>query len=281
MPRVALITGGGSGIGAATAHRLAQSGWQLVLTGRRPEPLGVIANSVGALALAADMSEPGQIEEVFGHVVAEYGRLDGLVLNAGVMRPGRVTDLSVEDWHTTLAINVTGPFLVARAALPHLLENRGAIVAVGSIGAFVAGPASTAYGASKAALVRLIRSIALDYAPQGVRANAVNPGWIRSEMADAEMDELGLAYGVDRETAYALITDHVPARRAAGSDEVAAAIAWLLSSDAGYVNGAVLTVDGGTSIVSAGALPLTESRTRRSGAWEGDDPARYAQRRQS
>ena len=254
MSRIALITGGGSGIGAAAAHRLAQDGWQLVLTGRRPEPLEAIARRVGALALAADMSEPGQIDEVLGRVVAKYGRLDGLVLNAGVMRPGRVTDLSVEDWHTTLAINVTGPFLLARAALPHLLDSHGAIVAVGSIGAVVAGPASTAYGASKAALVRLIRSIAVDYAPHGVRANAVNPGWVRSEMADAEMDELGLAYGVDREAAYGLVTEHVPARRAARSDEAAAAIAWLLSSDASYVNGEVLTVDGGTSIVSAGAL---------------------------
>jgi meso-butanediol dehydrogenase/(S,S)-butanediol dehydrogenase/diacetyl reductase len=252
--QVVLITGGGSGIGAATARRLARAGWQPVITGRRAQPLAAVADEVGGLALTADMSEPEQVEEVVRRVVADYGRLDGLVLNAGVMRPGRVVDLSVDDWRVTLANNVTGPFLLARAALPYLLASRGAIVAVGSIGAVVAGPASAAYGASKAALVRLIRSIAVDYGPQGVRANAINPGWVRSEMADAEMDELGLAHGIDRNAAYDLVVEHVPARRAGGSDEAAAAIAWLLSSEAGYVNGAVLTVDGGTSIVSVGAL---------------------------
>jgi meso-butanediol dehydrogenase / (S,S)-butanediol dehydrogenase / diacetyl reductase len=254
VQQVALITGGGTGIGAATARRLAQAGWRVVVTGRRSEPVAAVADEVSGVALAADMSEPDQIEQVLGRVVAEYGRLDGIVLNAGVMRPGRVMELSVEDWRTTLAVNLTGPFLLARAALPYLLESRGAVVAVGSIGAAVAGPGSAAYGASKAALVRLVRSIAVDYGPQGVRANAVNPGWIRSEMADAEMDDLGLAHGIDREAAYALVTEHVPARRAASSDEAAAAIAWLLSAEAGYVNGAVLTVDGGTSVVSVGAL---------------------------
>jgi meso-butanediol dehydrogenase / (S,S)-butanediol dehydrogenase / diacetyl reductase len=254
VQRVAIITGGGSGIGAAAARRLAGDGWRVVITGRRREPIAEVAADIGASALAADMSEPDQIEGVLSRVVSMHGQVDAVVLNAGVMRPGRVAELSVEDWRETMAINVTGPFLLARAALPLLLESRGAVVAVGSIGAVVTGPGSAAYGASKAALVRLVRSIAVDYGPQGVRANVVNPGWVRSEMADAEMDELGRAHNVDREAAYGLVTEHVPARRAAASAEVAAAIAWLLSSDAGYVNGAVLTVDGGTSIVGVGTL---------------------------
>jgi len=254
MQRVVIITGGGTGIGAATARRLAAAGWQVVVAGRRPEPINAVAREVRGRALVADMSDEQQIEQVVGRVVDEYGRLDGLVLNAGVMLPGRVGELSVEDWHTTLAINVTGPFILVRVALPVLLTNGGVVVAVGSIGSVVSGPASAAYGASKAALIRLVRSIAVDYGPLGVRANAVNPGWIRSEMADAEMDTLGRAHGIDREAAYSLVTEHVPARRPADTNEAAAAIAWLMSSDASYVNGAVLTVDGGTSMVSAGTL---------------------------
>jgi meso-butanediol dehydrogenase/(S,S)-butanediol dehydrogenase/diacetyl reductase len=254
MQRVVIITGGGTGIGAATARRLAAAGWHVVVAGRRSEPISAVASEVRGRALVADMSDEHEIEQVVSRVVDEYGRLDGLVLNAGVMLPGRVGDLAVEDWRTTLAINLTGPFILVRAALPLLLDSHGVVVAVGSIGATVTGPASAAYGASKAALVRLVRSIAADYGPDGVRANAVNPGWIRSEMADTEMDALGRVHGIDREAAYALVTQHAPARRPASADEAAAAVAWLMSSEASYVNGAVLTVDGGTSTVSAGAL---------------------------
>lgn len=256
MPRVVLITGGGTGIGRATAQRLAASGWKVVVAGRRSEPIEAVASEVRGHALAADMSDEQEIERVVRRVRDDYGRLDGLVLNAGVVLPGRIGDLSVEDWQTTLAINVTGPFILVRAALPLLLDHHGVVVAVGSIGGVVTGPASAAYGASKAALIRLVRSIAVDYGPEGVRANAVNPGWIRSEMADSEMDALGRVHGIDREAAYRLVTEHVPARRPAATDEAAAAIAWLMSSEASYINGAVLTVDGGTSVVSPGALAL-------------------------
>ena len=255
---VAMITGGGTGIGAATARLLAAAGWRVAVVGRRQAPLERVAIETGALAIAADASDERQIERAVSCVQSTYGRLDGLVLSAGVIRPGRVAELAVEAWRATIETNLTGPFLLTRAALPLLLQNRGAIVAVGSIGACVTGPASAAYGASKAGLIRLIRSIAVDYGPQGVRANAVNPGWVRSEMADAEMDALGRVHGVDREAAYRLVTEHVPSRRAATSEEAAAAIRWLLSPDATYVNGAVITVDGGTSVVSAGALAFEQ-----------------------
>lgn len=259
MQQVVIITGGGTGIGRAAARRLAAAGWQVVLTGRRSEPIDAVASEVNGRALAADMSDEQEIEQVVSRVVDEYGRLDGLVLNAGVMLPGRVGELSVEDWRRTLSINVTGPFILVHATLPLLLAHAGVVVAVGSIGGVVTGPASAAYGASKAALIRLVRSIAVDYGPEGVRANAVNPGWVRSEMADAEMDALGRARGVNRETAYSLITEHVPARRPAGADEAAAAIAWLMSPEASYVNGAVITVDGGTSVVSVGGLAFSNA----------------------
>ena len=229
MQQVVIITGGGTGIGRAAARRLAAAGWQVVLTGRRSEPIDAVASEVNGRALAADMSDEQEIEQVVSRVVDEYGRLDGLVLNAGVMLPGRVGELSVEDWRRTLAIDVDRPVHPRARNVAAPFGPRGVVVAVGSIGGVVTGPASAAYGASKAALIRLVRSIAVDYGPEGVRANAVNPGWVRSEMADAEMDALGRARGVNRETAYSLITEHVPARRPAGADEAAAAIAWLMS----------------------------------------------------
>lgn len=251
---VVVITGGGSGIGAGTARALTAAGWRAVITGRRTEPLNAVAEATGAVPIAGDMSDEGHIRRVLDRVRTDYGRLDGLVLNAGIMLPGRLLDLSVEDWRKTLEINLTGPFLLLKASLPLLVDTAGAVVAVGSIGAERTGPGSAAYGTSKAGLVRLIKSVAVDYGPQGVRANVVNPGWVRSEMADAEMDALGTARGIDREAAYRLVTEHVPSRRPATSSEAAAVIAWLLSPQAAYVNGAVVTADGGTSVVGVGTL---------------------------
>jgi NAD(P)-dependent dehydrogenase (short-subunit alcohol dehydrogenase family) len=168
--------------------------------------------------------------------------------------PGRADDTSPEDWLTVVDTNLTGPFLLCRAALPHLRHTRGSIVAVGSIAAGVAGPELAAYGVAKAGLVRLMQSIAVDFGPVGVRANTVNPGWIRTEMADAEMAGLIGSVGPDLEAVYGEATRDVPARRPGTPDEAAAAVVWLLSSEATYVNGAVVTVDGGTSIVDAGML---------------------------
>lgn len=262
--KVAIITGAGSGIGAATARRLARADWDVVVTGRRAEPLAQVARETGGLAVVSDVTDEGDVARVVAETAERYARIDGLVLNAGIIPPGNVLDISLEDWKATIDTNLTGAFLLSRAALPHLLESRGAIVAVGSIAAAQAGPGLAAYGPSKAAVVRLMQSIAVDFGPRGVRANVVNPGWIRSEMADIEMDGLHETHGVTREDAYALVTRYTPQRRAGDSDEAAAAIAWLLSDDASYVNGSVVTVDGGTSIVGAGTLAFWPREERSS-----------------
>ena len=176
------------------------------------------------------------------------------MLNAGVMLPGTVAEASVDDWRATLDVNLTGPFLLARAALPKLLERQGSVVSVASIAALRAGPGMAAYCASKAGLVLLTQCLAVEQGAAGLRANVVAPGWVRTEMADEEMDEFGGPRGLDREAAYAEVTRNVPARRPATADEAAAAVVWLLSPQAAYVNGSVLTVDGGTSIVDVGTL---------------------------
>lgn len=257
-PRVAIVTGAGSGIGAAVARRLLGEGWRVVVTGRRREPLEAVADTGEALALPGDVRSPDHAEALVAAARERWGRLDGLVLNAGVTAVGSVGATSDESWHDVIETNLTAPFLLSRAALPALLETRGSIVGVGSIAATVAGPGLAAYGVSKAAVVRLMQSLAVDYGPRGLRANAVNPGWIRSEMADMELGELVGSLGPDLESVYTAITREVPSRRAGTPDEAAAAIVWLLGPQSAYVNGAVLTVDGGTSIVDVGTVAFAD-----------------------
>jgi meso-butanediol dehydrogenase / (S,S)-butanediol dehydrogenase / diacetyl reductase len=256
QPPVTIVTGAGSGIGAATARLLADRGHRLVLCGRRAEPLRALEDELGARAVVGDMATEDGTAAAVDAALGVFGRLDGLVLNAGVMVPGTAASLTAVDWNATMAINVTGAFLLARAALPSLCASGGAIVAVASIGALRAGPEMAAYSASKAALIALMRSIAFDFAADGVRANCVSPGWVRTEMSDMEMDAVAARHGIAKDEAYALATSLVPQRRAAEPAEAAAAIAWLLGPESSYVTGGNLVVDGGTVIVDPGSVPL-------------------------
>ncbi|MER5865033.1 SDR family oxidoreductase [Kitasatospora sp. NPDC002040] len=263
---VVLVTGGGSGIGAATAALLRASGHQVVISGRRPEPLLRVATETGAVAHVSDTTDPADVAGLVDAAVSRFGRLDGLVVNAGLGRPGAVGDLSVEDWDAVVRTNLTGPFLLLRAALPHLLETRGAVVGVASVSALRNGLANAAYATSKAALLQLCRSLAVDYGHQGLRSNVVCPSWVRTEMADRPMTRLAELAGLDGvEAAYQEATRLSPARRAGEPHEVAEAIAWLLSPASSLVNGAVLAVDGGVTALDPGTVAFDFRVERRPG----------------
>jgi len=248
---VALVTGGGTGIGAAVARRLSDDGYDVTVTGRRPGPIEDVAAEIDGLAVVADTSVEEDASRAVAETVERFGGLDALVLNAGVGGVGSLLELEPKVFDEVLRTNVTGAFLTARAAIPHLLERRGAIVSVASISALRAAPESLAYCSSKAALAMLTQCIALDHGADGVRANCLCPGWVRTPMADSEVGSLGLD---SREGGYAVATQDVPLRRPGEPEEIAAAVVWLLSDDASYLNGAVIPVDGGTTIVDVGTL---------------------------
>ena len=228
--RVAVITGAGTGIGAAVAARFVAEGAAVVLAGRRPEPLREVAAALGdrAMAVPADAAADADMAAVVQAATARFGGIDILVANAGTAAPGTAGDVTDDAWSQHIRANLTTCLVSARACLPQLVERRGCVVVVSSIAGLFATPESVGYVTAKHGVIGLARSITRDYGPLGVRVNTVCPGWVRTPMADEEMDQLAAQHG--------------PA-------EVAAVVAFLASGHASAVSGAVLTVDcGGTAV---------------------------------
>ncbi|MFF7753356.1 SDR family NAD(P)-dependent oxidoreductase [Streptomyces sp. NPDC007971] len=266
--RVVIVTGAGSGIGEATARLLRAQGHQVVVSGRRVEPLRRLEREIGALACPCDAGDDDAAELLVRTALDAHGRLDGVVLNAGIGRGGTVGDLSPADWDEVMRTNVTGPMLLLRAAIPHLVRTRGAVVAVASVSALRNGPSNAPYAVSKAALLSLCRSVAVDYGRAGVRANIVCPSWVRTEMADRRMERFAREAGLDGgvASAYEAVTMPLPMGRVGEPHEVAETIGWLVSPAASYVNGAVLTVDGGATALDPGTLAFDHHIAPRAGA---------------
>jgi meso-butanediol dehydrogenase / (S,S)-butanediol dehydrogenase / diacetyl reductase len=248
--KVALITGGGTGIGAATARLFAREGAKVLVTGRRPEPIEVVAKEVGGVAVAGDTSDPTHAAEAVAAAISAFGGLDVVVACAGTGMGGSVGDMDDESWRRTFEVNLTGPMVITRAALPAMLKGGGgSVVLVSSTAAMSASPSSVAYDSSKAALNALARGIAVDYGPRGIRANALCPGWVITPMGDGSMDEMGASKGIGRQDAYDLAAADVPSRRPGTAEEMANCCLFLASDESSIVNGTTLVADGGALAV--------------------------------
>ena len=258
--RVAVVTGGGTGIGAAVAERFAQDGWEVAVLGRREGPLRAVAERVGALPVVADCADPASAQAAVEAVLARHGRIDALVANAGGHGFSALAETSDAEWADSIRGNLDSAFVIARHAIDALRASRGSLVVVSSIAGLAAGPSTVGYTTAKHALIGLVRSIARDYGRDGVRANAVCPGWVRTPMADEEMDEFAAAAGLaDREAAYAEVTRDVPLERAAAPAEIAEVIRFLASPAASYVTGAVVPIDGGATVVDVPTIAFARA----------------------
>ncbi len=251
--RVALVTGGGTGIGAAIARRFAAEGASVAVMGRRAGPVETIASELGGLAVAGNAAVAADASRAVEATVERFGGLDVLVANAGGEGGGAVLEVDDEAWRAGLDANLTSAFACARAALPRLLERGGTIVVVSSVVGLTAGPGMAGYTAAKHALVGLTRSLAVDYGPR-VRVNALCPGWVRTPMSERELDDLATRRGVTRDEAFAMVSAHLPLRRVAEPDEIAAAALFLACDESSFVTGSVLVVDGGGAAVDVGTL---------------------------
>jgi NAD(P)-dependent dehydrogenase (short-subunit alcohol dehydrogenase family) len=182
-----------------------------------------------------------------------------VVANAGGGQPGTAGELDDDGWQTVFDTNLTSAFKLSRAALPSLVERRGAIVIVSSLAGMFAGPRSVGYTTMKHGLTGLTKSMARDYGPLGVKVNSINPGWVVTPMADRAMQRLSDLRGVDRDAAYALATSRVPIRRPGLPHEVATIALFLATPDSALIQGAVIMADGGAHVVDLPTLDLDAS----------------------
>jgi NAD(P)-dependent dehydrogenase (short-subunit alcohol dehydrogenase family) len=253
--KVALVTGAARGIGLAVGKRFLADGWRVALLDVKGELLQAavagLAKPDDTLALHCDVSDKAAVAGAFTEIERRFGRLDALVNNAGIAVFAPLMELSDDDWHRVLAVNLTGPFLCTRAAVPLMREHGGgAIVNITSISALRASTLRAAYGTSKAGLAHLTKQLAIELASLGIRVNGVAPGPVDTAMAKAvHTPEIRADYH-----------DTIPLNRYGLEEELAEAVFFLCSDRASYITGQLLSVDGGFEATGIGLPTLRGER---------------------
>jgi NAD(P)-dependent dehydrogenase (short-subunit alcohol dehydrogenase family) len=244
--KVALVTGGAMGIGAAIAERFVEAGASVALFDVNRKAIRAYAEKLKAkgpvLALEGDVADEAAVQSAVEQTARKFKGLDILVSNAGVDFSGLVSEMKVEEWNRVFDVNLRGAFLFCKYAIPHLRQRGGAIVIISSVRAFVSYPGGAAYDASKAALVAFTRALALDHGKDGIRVNAICPGYV-----DTPMTEEWLRTVPDREETLRQVRAIHPLGRMGTPGDIAEAALFLASDSAAFITGASLVVDGGMS----------------------------------
>ena len=237
--KTAIVTGGGRGIGAGITRRFVEKGARVAVVQRNPLPKELIDSHV--IFIQADLSLSDEIAKAVDESTARLGGLDILVNNAGIMFERTVDEMSEDDWDRMMAINLKAPFLLTKRAMPEFRKRGGgSIINIGSIEGLASNPGHPAYSASKAGLHGLTAAVAVDHGREGVRCNAIAPGWINSELSEAYIDSMPDSARLRRE----LLVMH-PVGRLGEPTDVGNLAVWLASDESSFVTGQVFVIDGG------------------------------------
>lgn len=259
--KVALITGGGTGIGAAIARRFVEEGAKVCITGRRKEPLEKVAQTLkadSAIICQGDIAKFEDAQRMVETTVKFGGKLNVLVNNAGIDPPGTIADVDIALWRQVVDTNLNGTFYMMKSSIPHMIKaGGGSIINVASLAGLRCIPAMPAYCSSKAGVIMLAMQAALDYGPQKIRCNAVCPGAVRTEMLENAMSGLAQALKTDLDNAFVYFTSNTPLKRVAMPVEVAGICAFLASDDASFITGIAVPVDGGATVVDPNGVAVS------------------------